>query len=334
MIQAIIRKFKKIYKAYKYEKELLCKKAKNTKAWVIKIIPHGKNFVFSYHLTLKHLFVMIAAVALLAGSLFIWSQRTSIHLAMANKKLEKQNKQITELLEKQNKEIIKQLEEVKKKDNEVRKIVGLKPSKQNKVLIKGSRRGIDEGTLAQKIRELQKEVQETKKGQEQLKTQAVKYRTNVEKVKIIKKLASIPSRWPVDGYISSAFGWRTHPLYGGSNFHTGLDIIAEYGSPIHATASGVVIEAGYDGGYGYAVKIDHGSGYETLYAHCSTIAVSVGQSVNKGQVISYVGSSGTATGAHVHYEVTRSGERIDPQSCLNTETVAYKSIAMKLKKIK
>lgn len=334
MIQAITKKIKKAYKRYKYEKELLCKKAKNTKVWIIKIIPHGKDFAISYRLTLKHIFMAIAIFALVFASFFIWSQRTSIHLATANKKLESQNKQISELLEKQNKEIIKQLEEVKKKDNEVRKIVGLKPKKQDKISIKGSRRGIDETTLAQKIRELQKEVQQTKKDQEQLKAQAVKYRTNVEKVKIIKKLASIPSRWPVDGYISSGFGWRTHPLYGGSHFHTGLDIIAEYGSPIHATASGVVIEAGYDGGYGYTVKIDHGSGYETLYAHCSSMVVSVGQSISKGQVISYVGSSGTATGSHVHYEVKHGGERIDPQSCLNTETVAYKSIAMKLKKIK
>lgn len=332
MIQTAIRKLRKIYKRYKYEKELLCKRAKDTKAWVIKIISHGKDFAISYRLTPKHLFIIAALIAVFFSSLFIITQKTSIRLAMTNKKLEKQNKEIAELLEKQNKEIIKQLEEVKKKDNEVRKIVGLKPSKKDKISIKGSRRGLNQSELMQKVKEVQRQVLEVKKNQEQLKNHAIKYRTHIEREKIIKKLAAIPSRWPVEGYISSGFGWRTHPLYGGSHFHTGLDIIAGYGAPIYATASGIVAEAGYDGGYGYTVKINHDSGYETLYAHCSSIAVSAGQNVKKGQVVAYVGCSGTATGAHLHYEVKRGGERMDPQICLNTENNAYKSIALKLKK--
>lgn len=335
MIQIIGKKLKKIYKRYKHEKEQLCKKAQESKALVIKIIPHGKNFMFSYRLTPKHIFTLIALVLFISASLFIWSQRTSLRLAMANRKLEKQNKQITQLLEKQNREIIKQLDEIKKQDNEVRKIVGLKPSSKGlKSNIKSSRRGLSQTELAARIKDLQKEVQKTKKDQESLRKHAVKYRIEKEKEKIVKKLAAMPSRWPVSGYISSGFGRRIHPLYGGSNFHTGLDIIAEYGAPIYATAAGYVTQADYEGGYGYAVKIDHGNGYQTMYAHCSSMAVNVGQSVNKGQLIAYVGCSGTTTGSHVHYEVFRAGERINPETCLNTESIAYKTLAMRIKKTK
>lgn len=338
MIQRLIKKLKRLYKHYIYEKEVLRQKARDTKTWVIKIIPHGKNFAFSYNLTKKRILVFLLIFIVAVGSFLAFSQRAAIKLAVNNKKLERQNKQIKELLEKQNKEILTQLEEVKKNETDIKKIMGIKPKKKSsrdgkKVSVMSARRGMDHAELAVKIKELQKNIQATKIEQEKLKTQAVKYRVRIEKEKIVKKLEAIPSRWPAGGYISSGFGWRTHPLYGGSHFHTGVDIINDYGAPIYATASGRVYEAGYDGGYGYTVKIDHSNGYETLYAHCSSMVVAPGQYVRKGQLIAYIGSTGTATGSHVHYEVKRCGERIDPETCLNTENTAYKTIAMRLKKI-
>lgn len=122
------------------------------------------------------------------------------------------------------------------------------------------------------------------------------------------------STWPLPGYyeISSPFGWRTHPLTGQKKLHTGTDIPAPTGTPIHAAGDGVVIYAGWYGAYGNAVIIDHGKGYSTLYGHQSKIAVSTGQQVKAGQVIGNVGSTGWSTGPHLHFEVRIAGNPTDP----------------------
>lgn len=116
--------------------------------------------------------------------------------------------------------------------------------------------------------------------------------------------------WPVPGPITSPFG----PRWGG--FHPGIDIGAGMGTPIHAAASGTVVLAAYDGGYGNFVVIDHGNGLATAYAHQSQIAVSVDEQVSQGQVIGYVGSTGFSTGPHLHFEVRVNGSPVDPMGYL------------------
>ena len=118
--------------------------------------------------------------------------------------------------------------------------------------------------------------------------------------------------WPISGPITSEFGWRTHPIFGNARFHSGLDIGGDYGLPIHAAQSGVVIEAGWIGGYGNTVMIDHGGGISTLYGHNESLAVGVGQHVNQGDVIAYCGSTGNSTGPHCHFEVRLGGEPVSP----------------------
>ncbi len=120
--------------------------------------------------------------------------------------------------------------------------------------------------------------------------------------------------WPLPGYsrISSYFGNRTHPVYGNTRMHTGIDIPASKGTPIHASNSGVVATASYNGGYGNCVTITHGGGLLTLYGHMSKIAVSSGEAVEAGDVIGYVGSTGVSTGNHLHFEVRLNGNRVDP----------------------
>jgi murein DD-endopeptidase MepM/ murein hydrolase activator NlpD len=117
---------------------------------------------------------------------------------------------------------------------------------------------------------------------------------------------------PSDGPLTSSFGWRTHPILGTSRFHNGLDFGAEHGSPIRAADNGVVIAAGWEGGYGNTVIIDHGNGISTLYGHASELYVAVGQPVQRGQVVAAVGSTGLSTGPHLHFEVRQQGEPTDP----------------------
>ena len=112
------------------------------------------------------------------------------------------------------------------------------------------------------------------------------------------------------------FGWRIHPIYGTSRLHAGTDFGVDEGTPVHAADGGVVVEAGWISGYGYTVIIDHGNGMSTLYAHNSDVAVSPGQTVSKGQVVSYSGNTGGSTGPHLHFEVRINGEPTDPMGYL------------------
>lgn len=118
--------------------------------------------------------------------------------------------------------------------------------------------------------------------------------------------------WPVSGVITSGFGWREHSIFGRQIFHSGIDIGVDEGTPVHAADSGTVVYSGWMDGYGYAVVIDHGNGISTLCAHNSDLAVSEGQSVSKGTVIAYAGSTGNATGPHVHFEVRVNGDPVNP----------------------
>ncbi len=123
---------------------------------------------------------------------------------------------------------------------------------------------------------------------------------------------STPKGFPVEGGISSYFGSRENPRNGESQFHTGIDISARLWTPVKATADGIVSFAGWDGGSGNLVVLEHGHGFSTFYAHNKMISVKVGQTVKRGEVISYSGSTGHSTGPHVHYEIWKDGRPVDP----------------------
>ncbi len=128
---------------------------------------------------------------------------------------------------------------------------------------------------------------------------------------------------PVSGTVTSEFGYRTHPIYGEESFHSGLDIAASEGSPIHAVLDGTVIAAGTAPKAGNYVKIDHGNSRVTLYCHCSKLYVSEGVSVRRGEVIAAVGQTGLATGPHLHIEFYEDSEITDPQSLLEGAENVY-----------
>jgi murein DD-endopeptidase MepM/ murein hydrolase activator NlpD len=136
--------------------------------------------------------------------------------------------------------------------------------------------------------------------------------------RLTRTLAAVPIRKPMSGELesTSGFGMRTDPFIRAPAMHTGLDFRAETGEPARATAAGTVTVAGWNGGYGKMVEVDHGNGFATRYAHLSAIDVEVGQSIRIGQVVGKVGSTGRSTGPHLHYETRVDGDAVDPQKFL------------------
>ncbi|HWQ88720.1 MAG TPA: peptidoglycan DD-metalloendopeptidase family protein [Desulfitobacteriaceae bacterium] len=167
-------------------------------------------------------------------------------------------------------------------------------------------------TLADNKKSQQAELDENARLQAESNT----LRETIRKMQVSRKGGTVGSvsNWPVPGRyeISSPFGWRTHPITGVRSLHTGIDIPAPTGTALHAVGAGEVIYAGWYGGYGNAVVIDHGKGVSTLYAHQSRLAVSDGQQIAQDQVIGYVGSTGFSTGPHLHFEVRINGNPTDP----------------------
>jgi murein DD-endopeptidase MepM/ murein hydrolase activator NlpD len=129
--------------------------------------------------------------------------------------------------------------------------------------------------------------------------------------------SSTPSVWPVRGWITSPYGNRTSPFSGTVKFHEGLDIAAQTGTPVMAPADGVVVKAGFSTGYGNMVEISHGYGIKTVFAHHSRLNVKAGQRIKRGDVIAYVGDTGSSTGPHLHYEVRLNGLPVNPMKYMN-----------------
>ncbi len=126
-----------------------------------------------------------------------------------------------------------------------------------------------------------------------------------------------PSIWPTEGRITSPFGYRRSPFTRRIQFHGGIDIASSSGTPILAAANGRVVEASYRSGWGRLIILDHGYDFITYYAHLRGFAVAIGDIVSKGEVIGYMGNSGSSTGTHLHYEVHYRGERMNPRDYMN-----------------
>jgi len=150
------------------------------------------------------------------------------------------------------------------------------------------------------------------------------YRISIARIEysnLTRALNSIPVRKPLDGEIDlmSGFGIRQDPFTGSPAMHTGLDLHGKPGDAVHASADGTVTAAGWSGGYGCVVDIDHGSGLSTRYAHLSALDVQLGQRIKAGQIVGRLGSTGRSTGPHLHYETRVKGEAVDPHKFLRAE---------------
>lgn len=139
---------------------------------------------------------------------------------------------------------------------------------------------------------------------------------------------NVPSLTPVNSYrLTSSFGLRNHPVLGGHRHHAGIDMAAPTGTPVYASADGLISKAEWFGAYGNFISIGHGGELETRYGHLSRMAVTAGQRVQKGDLIGYVGSTGRSTGPHLHYEVRVAGQAVDPMPYM-TETGSSRAYAL------
>jgi len=139
---------------------------------------------------------------------------------------------------------------------------------------------------------------------------------------------SIPSRMPLESAtLTSEYGMRTHPVLGGRRQHKGIDLAAPTGTPVYATADGIIGRADWFSSYGLYVQIEHGAELETRYGHLSRIAVSAGERVHKGDLIGYVGTTGRSTGPHLHYEVRVAGDAVNPMPYM-AESQAQRAFAV------
>jgi murein DD-endopeptidase MepM/ murein hydrolase activator NlpD len=146
-------------------------------------------------------------------------------------------------------------------------------------------------------------------------------------IQVTSNQASIPTMWAHMGKINNEFGFRRNPFGGRTyEFHAGMDIDGERGDQVAAPASGVVTEAGWKGGYGNMIEVDHGNGLKTRYGHLSKIDVNVGDSIARGQIMGFVGSTGRSTGPHLHYELRLNDRPINPRRFLPPEATELKKV--------
>ena len=239
-------------------------------------------------------------------------EKRRAHLFLQRKEREK--KQALALAQLRSDELWDELRDRDKQMDQIWKVVGKKPTTRTKQRrsMSASRSRTHPLVLKRRYLALQQAISGDEGELKKLRSAAVSYRR--EKVRQAKLAVwnTQPTLWPCDGYFSSPFGYRIHPILGYARFHSGCDISAATGTPIRATAAGRVTCADYLGGYGLAVTIDHGGGITTLYGHCSAVSVKSGDYVRKGQMVASVGSTGMSTGPHCHYEVHQNGAQIDP----------------------
>lgn len=289
------------------------------KTLTVMIIPgSGTRRPLNFHFTIRSFFVFLSGIFLLLGwSAFVTSQHINYQATLRlNDALRNKMRAFAEEMEKNREE----LKEVRRVEGDLRSLLGLKTKQ---AIFEYEGKGGPSGPspqLLQKI--LDREVDEIKA--EDLRLEVSEFRRDIrEEITSYKEvknhidlqrkiLRATPRQWPCDGRISSRFGYRYHPISRQREFHTGLDIANWRGTPVRATADGWVTFADWQRGYGRLVIINHGYGFNTIYGHNSKLKVKRGQKIKRGQVIALMGSTGTSTGDHVHYEIWVDGKLQNP----------------------
>ena len=221
-------------------------------------------------------------------------------------------------------EVLEELEVLDEEVEKLRKRAGMTQEERQRVKVKakGGKGGVAVVLAEQQLQAAQKRLPALTSRLKQQVQPALEKTLQAEE----HRTAARPQGKPVKGStpISSDFGPRSGPFGGSAESHDGIDLLGEHGAPIYATANGQVERAGYLGGYGYNVLIQHGYGYQTLYAHLSKLATSPKTTVKRGQLIGYMGSTGRSTGTHLHYSIYQNKKAIDPKPYMISEKLKSK----------
>ncbi|MBU1027292.1 MAG: M23 family metallopeptidase [Candidatus Margulisbacteria bacterium] len=297
------------------------KSKKKQRFYTFVIVPHDasrrpltiKAPVFAIY---SVLFLVVFSTLFVASS-FVYSSYLTRRLVNYHQALNKnrQQREAINSFTQKTKQVELAIQELVDQDNKLRKLLGLSSWKSKAKLASNLVKYDDKAEqVSNELAQADMELADRSKSLSEL-------RSWVNKIR--ERYANTPSRWPLHGRIVSRFGYRIYPWRG---FHTGIDISGNYGSPIRSTADGVVSFVGWRTGYGKTVIVEHGYGKSTLYAHCSRYAVSHGQKVSKGQVVSYVGNTGYTTGPHLHYEVRTANRPVNPSTYLNLNILSASKI--------
>ena len=293
------------------------------KTFLVKIIPPDGYSVYRLAFTRRHLAMLAAAItiALLAAA---GIHSYQLHVAEGNVRqlqaltAEQQHK--LETIDRQADDLANQLKAVQRENADIKRMIGADRADHNQHAAATTPQAPaqpDFAAVQRRLSNLQRASAQTRDDARHVQLLAMRV-LNIRRIEAIARerfLAAIPSINPVGGAIAAAYGWRTNPW---PEFHKGVDLEANYGDEVRATAAGTVVSAGWDpGGFGIKVDIDHGNGYHTWYAHLSRTAVAQGQRVTKGEPIAFVGSTGESTGPHLHYQVMYDGAPVDPAPYLN-----------------
>ena len=316
------------------------------------IVPHGKSSTHSLQVSLKHLKLAGLGLATL-GCLGLYLFTDYLHMnatyedmeskAMAlqaqadasRQELQKGREQFASIMDqvKEMEAYVKQLEQM---EQEIRSKSGSlsltdktdQPDAQLTETVLASRGGPERFSLQEEVvdQELTSD-QMLQQTTAHLHTLQAELPDTINKISHLQKdvevwnekMTHTPTIYPAVGTVTSRFGYRRDPFHGQTRFHDGFDIANHYRSPIHATASGKVVFAQRMQGHGKMIRIAHTNTLQTSYSHLTEIAVSVGQEVQKGQVIGYMGSTGRSTGVHVHYMVYENGQPVNPEKYLPEE---------------
>ncbi|MBO8155610.1 MAG: peptidoglycan DD-metalloendopeptidase family protein [Bacillaceae bacterium] len=305
------------------------------KTWTILLMSDTNKPVIQ--LKIPKIIPYIASLVLVTLSIWLYISETS------GKQLEEKNQILTQNLVQMKEKVDQQREEIAYYEQEASRIEeklihldqlereltemisSLNPDHIESVQDSGPMGGLDipfqQGTGQNEIVQLSYQTEKDRsltvqysELEEQLPDFIKRYEKALENIeKINEKLKSVPTFWPTDATrITSTFGKRSDPFTGREAVHTGIDLAGPWGTPIYAAADGTVIFSGRDGGYGNSIVINHNSTYQTRYGHMSRLAVNEGDKVKKGDVIGYMGSTGRSTGSHLHYEIIKNGNMIDP----------------------
>lgn len=303
-------------------------KKPDKREYTLKVIPHQGETVRSYSFSVRKLKLLACALAalgvvLLAGFGYVsYSLWSSVSDAKAETPAETGRQAELKELAKEAQNLQSEMEKLTEREKTLRRLLdegaadeSAKHTGQGGPAVPAEvlqvRRALD--AVSRGLPERRESLAKLEARYEKQQREAAERAAEKDKMARTSVPGNVPSGWPTSGDISSPFGWR----WNGTDFHPGIDIANDMGTPIVATADGVVTTAGWNGGgYGNMVDIDHGNGILTRYGHASEVVVHEGQHVKRGDVIAYMGSTGFSTGPHVHYEIHVNGETVNPASYL------------------